>query len=200
MKFKAYDILSSLIPGFIILFVVLKFLNLSYNKDFVIPYTVIAFFLGYIVNSLSSWFEDFYFFTWGGKPSSSLISGKGIWKVKFYEHQKTKKLLIKDCSLENPINDQLFSIAKRYTNGSTNERIKDFNANYAFTRSLLTTTLISSTLLIIDNYDDLRYYAVLIPILVITWLRCKQRAYYYAREVLNGYLTLKEKIVTANNG
>jgi hypothetical protein len=87
----------------------------------------------------------------------------------------------------------------RQTSSTENERIKDFNANYAFTRSLLTTTLIASTLLIIENINDYRYYAALLPILFITWYRCKQRAFYYAKEVLCEYLNLKEKNTTANN-
>ena len=33
MNFKAYDILSSLVPGFIVLMVLLNFVNIEYNKD-----------------------------------------------------------------------------------------------------------------------------------------------------------------------
>jgi hypothetical protein len=61
MKFKEYDILSSLIPGFIVLFVGINFLKIEYNKDIIIPYTAIAFFMGFIVNSLSSWLENIYY-------------------------------------------------------------------------------------------------------------------------------------------
>ncbi|MBD0331399.1 MAG: hypothetical protein ICV66_01975 [Chitinophagaceae bacterium] len=78
----------------------------------------------------------------------------------------------------------------RYANG-LNSRVDDFNAMYAFSRSLLTTLLVGTVVLLIDNYNNWRYYAVLIPSLIVVWLRCKQRGYYYAREVLNVYLKSK---------
>ena len=191
MNFKAYDILSSLIPGFIVLLVLLKLFGLNYDKDYVIAYTAIAFLIGYVVNTLSSWLEDFYYFTWGGKPSNNLLEGKGVWKVKFYEHEKAKNCLIQETQSTNPTNDHLFSIAMRYANGKKDSRVDDFNANYAFSRVLLTTSIVITISLIIINYNDWKYYVTLIPLLVIVWLRCKQRAYYYAREVLNEYLKSK---------
>jgi len=187
MSFKTYDILSSLIPGFLCLLALLNVLDDSFDKDLVIPYTAIAFFLGFLLNTASSWLEDFYFFTWGGKPSSRLIDGKDIWKVRFYTSVKAKNLLLQDTR-PNAQNDELFGAAMRLANGQKDTRVDDFNAMYAFSRSLLTTSIVGTPLLLIDHYQDWHYYAVLLPILCILWLRCKQRAYYYSREVLNVYL------------
>ena len=61
MSFKPYDILSALIPGFLMLLALLNILGVSYHKDLVIAYTAIAFLIGFIINTLSSWLEDFYF-------------------------------------------------------------------------------------------------------------------------------------------
>lgn len=191
MTFKAYDILSSLIPGFLAVLMLLSAFDMQYDNDLVIAYTAIAFLAGYIVNTISSWMEDFYFFTWGGKPSDRLLDGKSIWKVRFYHHTKVKGLLQSDSSNPSAKNSELFFIAMRYANGQKDSRVDDFNALYAFSRSLLTTVLIGTAILLIENYKDWRYYAVLLPALIIVWLRCKQRAYYYAREVLNVYLKLK---------
>lgn len=188
MSFKPYDILSALIPGFLVLLAFLNFFGLDYDKDLVVAYTAIAFLIGFMINTLSSWFEDFYYFTWGGKPSDKLLEGKSIWKVKFYEHEKAKNILKQKCSTQNPTNDNLFAIAMRFSNSQKDSRVQDFNANYAFARVLLTTILVITIALISVNYSDWKYYVVLIPILLIIWLRCKQRAYYYVREVLNEYL------------
>src|SRR5688572_9377858 len=98
MNFKAYDIFSSLIPGFLAVLVVLNAFDINYDKDMVVAYTAIAFLFGYLMNTISSWLEDFYFFTWGGKPSNRLLDGKSIWKVNFYHHSKAKNLLTNDCS------------------------------------------------------------------------------------------------------
>lgn len=191
MNFKAYDILSSLIPGFLTILATLQLLDMPFDKDLVIAYTAVAFLLGYVLNAMSSWAEDFYFWTWGGKPSSNLIDGKGIWKVKFYEHAKTKRLLLDDCENVNASSDELFSTAVRYANGAKDTRIEDFNALYAFSRVLLTTVLLSTIFLLIQHFRDWRYYTVLIPMTLVLWLRCKQRGYYYAKEVLNVYLKIK---------
>jgi hypothetical protein len=64
MNFKIYDVLSSLIPGFIILMAVLELLNLPFNKEMILPYTAYAFLLGHLINTISGWSEDFYFLTW----------------------------------------------------------------------------------------------------------------------------------------
>ena len=90
MTFKTYDILSSLVPGFLGLLGILKLFNLIFDKDMVIAYLALAFLLGYMMKTLSSWLEDFYYFTWGGKPSTNSLNGKGMWKVKFYPFKEVK--------------------------------------------------------------------------------------------------------------
>jgi hypothetical protein len=189
MNFKAYDILSSLIPGFLLLLALLNFFDMSYDKDKVVAYTAVAFLIGYFVNAISSWLEGLYYFTWGGKPSSKLLDGKNIWKINFYESTKAKKFLEAETSVNSPSNDHLFTIAMRYS--SSNTRVEDFNSSYAFARSLLTTAIVGGVFILCKHYADWKYYALIVPIIIALWLRCKQRGYYYAREVLNVYL--KEK-------
>lgn len=192
MKFKFYDILSHLIPGIIVYIAYLEFIGKGFDKDFVVPATAIAFVLGYFVNTLASWLEDFYYWTWKGKPSNRLLDGKDIWKIRFYEYKDARRLLEKECSNSNPSNDELFSIAMRYTTPEVNSRVGDFNANYAFSRVILTTVLISAGLMIYSYYKSYEVYLIAIPLILISWYRCKQRGYYFAREVLKTYL--KEKV------
>jgi hypothetical protein len=87
----------------------LKLLNIPFCKDLVIADTAVAFLFGYVVNTLSSWFEDFYFFTWGGKLSSALLDSKNIWKVRFYHADEAKALLLMDSRKSSPKNDELFN-------------------------------------------------------------------------------------------
>ncbi len=188
MNFKAYDILSSLVPGFLLLIVVMVTFNIQYNTNFFVVYTALAFLTGFLNNTISSWLEGFYFWTWGGSPSNRLLDGKDIWKVPFYEGVKVKQLLIKDSTKDNPSNGELFSIAMRKANNQKNQRVDDFNSLYAFSRALLTMVLVATIFLLIKHYSDWRYYVIPIPILFIVWLRTKQRDYYFCREVLNTYL------------
>lgn len=190
MNFKIYDVLSSLVPGYLLLVAILELFNIPFNKDLIIPYTAVAFLLGYLVNAISSWLEDFYFLTWNGKPSDRLLNGKDIWKVRFYHSQKVKELLKNEAKQEKPSNDELFSIAMRYAN-QKDSRVDDFNATYAFSRSILTTVILGSVFLLITYYNNFGIYLLILPCLFVVWLRCKQRGYYYAREVLNVYLKIK---------
>ena len=191
MKFKFYDIISALIPGFIIYILYLEINKTAFDKNYIIPAIAIAFVIGYFINTFSSWLEDIYFFSWGGKPSNQLIDGNGIWKVKFYQYEKVKGLLVNELNSESPKNDELFQVAMRYATPEVNSRVQDFNANYAFSRVILTTILIVGGFVIIDNPKSISSYIYTIPIILVAWYRCKQRAYYYAREVLSTYL--KEK-------
>ena len=191
MKFKFYDVLSHLIPGFIVYLTYLEFTGEAFDKDFLVPATAIAFVLGYFVNTLASWLEDFYYWTWGGKPSNRLLEGNEILKVRFYEHQKAKDLLKEENSGSRTTNDVLFGIAIRYATPEVNSRVADFNANYAFSRVILTTILITSGFMIYLYYDYYKVYLITTPLILIAWYRCKQRGYYYAREVLKTYINLR---------
>lgn len=193
MNFKTYDILSALVPGFIIYSLILNFLDIPFEQNFIVPATAYSFIIGYFVNAISSWLEDFYYWTWGGKPSNKLIEGKGIWKVKFYEFDKVKKLLTEESGREEPSSDELFGIAFRFANAEKNPRVEDFNCSYAFSRVLLTTTIISSIILLINYSCCILLYPFLASFIFIAWLRCKQRAYYFSKEVLNTYLSIKRK-------
>lgn len=186
MNFKTYDILSSLVPGFIMLLVLIPILGYDYNKDYAIGYTAIAFLLGYFLNTIGSWLEDFYFFSWGGKPSSNLLDGKDIWKVRIYNSNEIKDSLKKLTKNIEPSNNELFGIAMRKAFSHKETRIEDFNSFYAFSRTMLTCALISSICLIINYYYDFRVYITLIVVLVF-WYRCKQRAYYLCKEIINIY-------------
>ena len=186
MNFKAYDILSSLVPGFIMLLSCLPFFGYEYDKDYVIGYTAIAFGLGYLLNTLGGWLEYFFFFTWGGMPSSNLLNGKCIKKIKVYNCNSIKDNLKTKTSNQNPCSKELFSIAMRSVFISKDNRAEDFSNSYAFARTMLTCAILSSIVIIATYYDDWRAY-LSIPITLIFWYRAKQRAYYFAKEILQIY-------------
>ncbi|KUO64810.1 MAG: hypothetical protein APF83_14140 [Lutibacter sp. BRH_c52] len=186
MNFKSYDILSTLVPGFILLLVYLPFLGFIYNKDYVVGYTAIAFGLGYLLNTLGSWLEDFYFFTWGGRPSCNLLNGKSIWKIKQYNHSVLKVNLESKTVNPNPDNKELFSIAMRHAFSQKDTRMEDFSNGYAFARTMLTCSLLISIVILINYYNDWRAYLTIIIVLIF-WYRAKQRGYYFSKEVLQVY-------------
>ena len=185
MKFKFYDILSQLVPGFL----VYGLIKITYPTPNTSPLIEIAFafVLGYLINALGSTFEKVYYFTFGGKPSTNLLDGKSIKSVNFYEYKKIKNLLLSSTDEDDPTNDHLFRLAYSNTNESENERINNFNANYAFSRSLLTTFILSFFILLPQFYNEYLFYIITFLLILITWFRCKKYGYYFAREVLETY-------------
>ena len=208
MEFKYYDVLSSLVVGYVVLIIGMYSFQIEYNSDYTVAYLAIAFLCGYIINSIGSLLEPIYYFTIGGKPSNRLLDdGKkkhcwfynlfvpkntGIKKARFYETTTARKLLLEGFEDEDPKEDRLFSKAMRTVNGDQDTRVPDFLAHYALSRTILTTVLISSLLIIYANPTNWQSYLSIVLVL-ICWNRYRERAYYYAREVLNEYLKKYKK-------
>jgi hypothetical protein len=185
MKFKYYDLLSHLVPGLVIYFV----LNHEFKDDIptitTLPLLAISYMIGYFNNTISSWLEGVYRFILGGNPIDKFIDKNGIWKVNYYNGAKVKDLLKESIGNENPTNKELFHEAMRIANAKDDPRISDFNAAYAFSRAILTNMLLVSAILIYSNYTNIWYYVVSVIILFIALLRNRQRNGYYIREILN---------------
>ena len=94
----------------------------------------------------------------------------------------------------------MFAIAKRIAESNdAMQRLLTLNTNFAFSRVMLTMILIISPFIVILYYPNWLIVMGVVILLVISWLRAKQRAYYYAREVINIYLTVKEKDSVSNS-
>lgn len=197
MEFKYYDLLSTIIVGYFAMMACLFFAGIDYNEDYSIVYIAVAFVVGYLINAVSSLLENFWYWTIGGMPSDKLLTidpnknYTGIYRVRFYEAEKAIASLKEDLNNQAATMRQMFGCAMRKTNGNQDSRVPDFNAQYAFSRVLLTTLFIVTIIAIAYHLCDWRYYLMIVPTLV-AWNRFKERGYYYAREVLNEYLNTKE--------
>jgi hypothetical protein len=194
MKFKIYDIFSHLIPGFLVIMFWYHLQDKVFNNSAAIPSTVLAFIIGFFINTLSSWLEQFYYFTWGGNPGAKLLEGKKVWKVYFNNHDRNKaiELLTKEAEAEVST-EVLFSIAKRIAEkNDSSGRLQTQNENFVFNRVLLTTILLLIPGILYLYSTNWLIYAACGILLFIVWLRGKQRAYYYCREVINIYLSLNQ--------
>lgn len=198
MDFKYYDLLSSIIIGYFTMMAYLFAFGIDYNEEYSIAYIAAAYVVGYLINSISSLLEPFWYKSIGGIPSDKLLTieaGKtytGISKVRFYEAEKAIQLLKAETGDANASTRKMFACAMRLTNGDSSTRVQDFNAQYAFSRVLLTTIFFVTIAVISTHYGVWQSYLLLIA-LVICWNRFKERGYYYAREVLNEYLKQKDK-------
>jgi hypothetical protein len=184
VNFKLYDILSMIIPGLVIVFTVVNALHIPAFNNSELAILVFGYLIGYINNTIASWAEDIIYWTWGGKPSSKMLDGKDIFKVRFYESLSVKEYLIANTKKENPSNDELFHIAMRIANSQNNQRVQDFNESYAFSRSILVSTIVSTIILTWKMWNHPITPLIGFILSIILWIRCKQRAFYYVREVL----------------
>lgn len=203
MNFKYYDIISTLICGVVLLFVVSIVINWDISKVNVVIVLSLAYVMGYILNAVSALLEPLYYWFMGGMPSDKLLRfpepnccGKvhkytGFGRVRFYEYEKVVKLLREELDDADADEKKMFGKAMSYSNSNDKSRVPDFNAHYAFSRVMLTLVLVSTCLIMTKYYDV--WWAWLITLLVILLVgrRCKERGYYYAREVLIEYLKNK---------
>lgn len=86
---------------------------------------------------------------------------------------------------------KMFSKAMSYSNSNEKTRVQDFNAQYAFSRAMLTLAIISVGVLAPKFYGLWWAWLIVIAAIILAGLRCKDRGYYYAREVLIEYLKTK---------
>lgn len=203
MNFKYYDIISTLICGVVLLFVVSIVINWDISKVNVVIVLSLAYVMGYILNAVSALLEPLYYWFMGGMPSDKLLRfpepnccGKvrkytGFGRVRFYEYEKVVKLLREELDDADADEKKMFGKAMSYSNSNDKSRVPDFSAHYAFSRIMLTLVLVSTCLIMTKYYDV--WWAWLITLLVILLVghRCKERGYYYAREVLIEYLKNK---------
>lgn len=205
MQFKYYDTLSTLISGTVLLFVLSLAVGWDMKDINVVILLAVAFVFGYLVNAISAMAEPVYYWFMGGMPSNKLLTpptpncrGKvrkytGFGRVRFYEYDKAIQMLRKELSDENAGPRKMFGKAMSYSNSNGNTRVPDFNAHYAFSRVMLTLVIVSSVLMMTQYYDKWWAWVIAVGVILMTGHRCKERGYYYAREVLIEYIKVKEQ-------
>lgn len=198
MSFKYYDLLSNLTVGMIVFYAIWKsFLpDLEISEWVVIP---AGYVVGYFVDAISSMIEPFLYVTILGKPSDRLLKPTlgqkwtGISKVKFFFAEEAVEALKKDTDDKKATTDKMFGYAMRLVNANKDSRVPDFKCHYAFSRVIYTIVMITIVI------EEIRYccvwysWLISISVFLIAWNRFRERGYYYAREVLNEYLRIKER-------
>lgn len=197
MEMKYYDLLSTAIIGVVVV-AVINYLFLGNIEIDSIAYLSLGYLAGYFINAIGSLLEDIYYFTIGGKPSDRLLTivegqqWTGYKRVKFYETEKVTNLLKEELGSQDASISRLFSCAMRKMNSCADSRVPAFNAQYAWSRTLLTAVWMIDVLLVFRYYDQWLFWLIGLLLLLISWNRFKERGYYYAREVLNEYLKQAE--------
>lgn len=204
MEFKIYDILSSLIHGVICLGTAMQLFGWSFQDYGAMYFAALSFCIGYLINTIGSWLQKPLFWSFGGMPTKQLLrkqKGKtyaGISSIPFYFSEELVDALKKDLQVDSIIDDKFSELMQQVARQGENIRIKDFNCSYAFSRSMLISSLIISALLIYNSPCIWQTYLILI-IPIICYCRCKNRAFHYAKEVAMEYLHTRRTQETDNN-
>lgn len=219
MQFKIYDVLASLIPGLIVISVAIPFYVFVTNnvelfeqkigvyKDIsgilTSIFLVASYLVGYVIHAMGSWSEPILWFTWGGRPSENLFKNKSkrlrlveVDTIFDFLKSKSSNELLKTKTKDDFTRGdfrELFQLAKNIANQKSRdgikERIAEFNNSYIFSRNVLISYLISSTLiaiLVFQNIVPIWLLIILVLIFLVLWYRCRDRAFYYSREILAG--------------
>ena len=179
MEFKIYDILSSLIHGVICLGTAMQLFGWSFQDYGAMYFAALSFCIGYLINTIGSWLQKPLFWSFGGMPTKQLLrkqKGKtyaGISSIPFYFSEELVDALKKDLQVDSIIDDKFSELMQQVARQGENIRIKDFNCSYAFSRSMLISSLIISALLIYKFPCIWQTYLILI-IPIICYCRCKK--------------------------
>ena len=188
MNFNLYNLLSQLIPGFILLIIGVRVYNIDMNTIPILPSTAIAYVLGYLINAIGSWFEKIIYWSWGGEPAIQVLEGKKCGKYRFYEVDRLKKLLERDKKISNK---EIFQISMRLANN--NDRVKDINSSYVFSRSILMTLMVGHLILMPLYLKSYLFHIVSICIIFLSCYRAKQIAFSFVKEVFQVSINISEK-------
>jgi len=201
-RLNYYDVLSALVPGILLAFwfsvcfpsVRKALAGVAVPEAVaVLAFIAAAMFIGHIVQSLAALIEAALFRSWGGRPSDRALEGglRDLLPKDSAQRIRTKlsRLLGADCATRS-----LFLYAMQMADGTNAGRAGRFNALYAYHQGLLVAFAIGTALLVLSRFCGAAaswspgswwsFLAAMVVILLLLWHRTKQRARYYAREVL----------------
>lgn len=201
-KMDFYDVLGVVVPGFLLitwgslLFPHLagRLLGLPMPEAVtVLALTAVAIFAGHLVQTVASLTERLLFKTWGGRPSDQILNGKASHYLPSDSVQRIRSKLGKGVGDEASCHS-IFLYAMQLAETAQSTRCPRFNSLYGYHRSLLTTVAVATLLFVLSIaggaasslsvWGCVLGFAFISAVLVLIWIRTRQRGMYYAREVL----------------
>ena len=202
-KIDIYDIVTSFVHGtlFVMACLVLFPQCLDVVRILAVPEIVatlmfvsLTYFLGQSIVAVSSILQKALFWTWGGTPSECVFNGRFPKKYLSSDMIDHVREVLKRTTSDELSDEALFLKASgiaRASKGSLSER---HNQMYAYNRVTITNLLLVIGLVILSRFEGLGanisltgfalLLGVLVLLLILHWIRARQRAFYYVREVL----------------
>ncbi len=200
-KFELYDVLAILVPGILVTYIcvfcfpnVLSLVPKMGDTLNALAFTALGILIGQIVQALSSSLEPLLFKSWGGKPSTlALTNGLGERYWSAAEAKRVRAKLTSNLGADAST-EALFRLAMQLAEKKGSIRATKFNALYAYHRALIVLSLIalfvteaSAFVGTLSTRPKSTLVLLVIPVtamFLLFWNRCRQRAFYYVREIL----------------
>jgi hypothetical protein len=202
-KLELYDVIGILIPGAIVLGltcivfpdVATRFSTAGFPQAFsVICLTAVAIFFGQLIQAVASLVEPLLYWTWRGRPSERALKhglGDRYFPIESAQRIRAKLARILGAGVSDR---SLFLYAMQRAETSGNPRVAKFNALFAYHRAMLALVVVGLVLVLTSMQwgaiaqwplgEKIAMVTAVVALLLTTWVRAKQRGYYYVREVL----------------
>lgn len=194
-----FDILGKVIPGGLIYFTINHCLIAEKVELSQIILLIIVYILGYLIETVASIFErPIIFKLFGGNPAIRLLNGKSFLDIQIgrleelNDHVYEKFQKYKDNKIKQ------FLIFHSIVSKKGYKRVNNFLEQYVFSRNILISYFISG-IIYISCHTSWQIITIYIIFLLFFFVRCKQRNYYFAKEVINSYLYLMKIEKTEDN-
>ncbi len=188
MTFSLYDILSKVIPGGLILFVLIAVCPPLKTHLGEATSLVAAYILGYFVETIASLIErPLIFKLFGKNPAVKLLEGGRFLHIDLDRIEQLNEIIEKDFEEKKDDKLSLFSTFYDIVNKKEYKRVNHFLEHYILSRNILVSFLIGG-ITYLSFHFDLKMLALFIVVLILLFLRTKQRNYYFAKEVISSYL------------
>lgn len=187
MTLSLFDILSKIIPGGLLFFTIVQSNSIQNFENNEVVILIVIYIIGYLIEAISSLIESpviFRFF--GVNPAVNLLNGKRCFGIGISEDEISEILTHTNSKIiENKL--ELFYYIHSLISKKNYPRINQFLEQYTMSRNILVSSIISSNYFLLKHFSSLSLI-ICISLIIIIFIRTKQRNYYFAKEVITTYM------------
>ena len=185
-----FDILGKIIPGGLIYFTINHCLLDEKVEMSQIVLLIVIYILGYLIETVASIFErPILFRLFGVNPALQLLNGKKFLDIQIGRLDELNSHISERFEKYKENKIKLFLIFHSIVSKKGYKRVNNFLEQYVFSRNILISYLIGG-LMFVYCHNQWQVIVLFIIFLLFFFVRCKQRNYYFAKEVINSYLYL----------
>ena len=174
----------------------------NYSAVIVVVFFIVGYLSGYIIDALASWGEYYTIYKVAGTPAYKLFKQAGTRLTfqntdlvlsnldKEYKIYERKIIATNLKTLTKREASALFKLANIYSqrcsDDVTKQKLKEYYYAYIFSRNIFFSVFSSSIIYLITPFNHLNLFLLLFILVlnVIFFIRRKDKAYYFSRQIL----------------